>query len=739
MSEYCNNCFCCGCYLVPRYKRLVNNVFPQNPQHGLDKNNLEKLRFYAVVKPEKLDKSFRYMSEKVARYLRHRNKPFVILGIKAMNDTMKSCYQQLNTFVDHYLDALRLVLEEKNDLELTEHAVSSFEAFCEIREEAPNYQRNYEFFVDRFTELCHNNSDTNKTKFRCLGLRGHHALIRKTANDELQNDVWKHMDKIVPSIVFNMEVREQDRQSIPTTPTSSQYNLGVTTAPEQIELIERGTALANDNPAILAVIVLRDLFCRAHLNNITACVQPILIHLDNHDKWIPVDFPKYIFSEIMNSIKHHNSYLIIELLLGHLEKHFHQQDRANIKTSIMKVIQDCMVFAAATTGAGSTMFTGISRLLKFLRKSFQIQYTSNANKTLSNNQDEHEFQTAVINGIGDFAEKLPDFQMMEIMQFIITSLATLNQGYEETTNDSKDATLKLQLLLLKTVKKVAATYQTVHRRETSTQTTFPHQLFDPLLKMMNAPEPEVRLIVLEILQSLVDRRQYSDKLRQIKLPKDISQLELPTETKANRLFDIAFMKKFGRQFLSQLYACILMDNNTNDIFHAIYCLMNLVTLEAGDKDVLVDVIHFCFKIQCDLTKISDSNGNLHQSSQRRLSKTNDHSIHALIAAYFNLMSKLNGISAFSQHVNEIVRNRERRAPYLLPVNAFNSNTDETIPSRIPKDCLFSQEIVANALDASGHDTSKFDREYRPEPGSDAVLTDALKPPDIIGSTVIDAE
>ncbi|CAF4510251.1 unnamed protein product, partial [Rotaria magnacalcarata] len=75
MSEYCNNCFCCGCYLVPRYKRLVNNVFPQNPQHGLDKNNLEKLRFYAVVKPEKLDKSFRYMSEKVARYLRHRNKP----------------------------------------------------------------------------------------------------------------------------------------------------------------------------------------------------------------------------------------------------------------------------------------------------------------------------------------------------------------------------------------------------------------------------------------------------------------------------------------------------------------------------------------------------------------------------------------------------------------------------------------------------------------------------------------
>lgn len=65
-----------------------------------------------------------------------------------------------------------------------------------------------------------------------------------------------------------------------TTPVSSQDNLGATTTattPEQIELIERGTHSSCDNPAYLAEMVLRDLFCRAHLNNITACVQPILM------------------------------------------------------------------------------------------------------------------------------------------------------------------------------------------------------------------------------------------------------------------------------------------------------------------------------------------------------------------------------------------------------------------------------------------------------------------------------
>lgn len=60
------------------------------------------------------------------------------------------------------------------------------------------------------------------------------------------------------------------------TTTSSQDDI-TTTSPENIELIERGTPNTYDNPAVLAEIVLRDLFCRAHLNNITACVQPILM------------------------------------------------------------------------------------------------------------------------------------------------------------------------------------------------------------------------------------------------------------------------------------------------------------------------------------------------------------------------------------------------------------------------------------------------------------------------------
>lgn len=43
---------CCGCCsaLRPRYKRLVDNIFPVNPDDGLVKSNMEKLTFYSLVR-----------------------------------------------------------------------------------------------------------------------------------------------------------------------------------------------------------------------------------------------------------------------------------------------------------------------------------------------------------------------------------------------------------------------------------------------------------------------------------------------------------------------------------------------------------------------------------------------------------------------------------------------------------------------------------------------------------------
>lgn len=81
-----------------------------------------------------------------------------------------------------------------------------------------------------------------------------------------------------------------------------------------------------------------------------------------------------------------------------------------------------------------------------------------------------------------------------------------------------------------------------------------------------------------------------------------------------------------------------MLDNTKEIFYAIYCLINLVTLEATDQDTLVDLIHFCLNIQL--------------ATSQSISPVS-FCMHALIAAYFNLVSKLYKIAEFSKHVDQV--------------------------------------------------------------------------------------
>lgn len=49
------------------------------------------------------------------------------------------------------------------------------------------------------------------TRIRMAGIKGLQGVVRKTVNDELQANIWdpQHMDKIVPSLLFNLQSGER--------------------------------------------------------------------------------------------------------------------------------------------------------------------------------------------------------------------------------------------------------------------------------------------------------------------------------------------------------------------------------------------------------------------------------------------------------------------------------------------------------------------------------------------------
>lgn len=57
--------------------------------------------------------------------------------------------------------------------------------------------------------MCHSGAASDiRNKIRIAGIQGLQAVVRKTVSDDLVENIWEsvHMDKIVPSLLFNMQV-----------------------------------------------------------------------------------------------------------------------------------------------------------------------------------------------------------------------------------------------------------------------------------------------------------------------------------------------------------------------------------------------------------------------------------------------------------------------------------------------------------------------------------------------------
>lgn len=104
-------CCCCSA-LRPRYKRLVDNIFPDDPKDGLLKADMEKLTFYAVSAPKKLDRIGAYLAERLSRdAVRHRSW-CVLIAMEALDQLLMACHSQsIKAFVESFLHMVAKLLE----------------------------------------------------------------------------------------------------------------------------------------------------------------------------------------------------------------------------------------------------------------------------------------------------------------------------------------------------------------------------------------------------------------------------------------------------------------------------------------------------------------------------------------------------------------------------------------------------------------------------------------------------
>ncbi|KAK1116966.1 hypothetical protein K0M31_017118 [Melipona bicolor] len=645
-------CWCCSA-LRPRYKRLVDNIFPVNPQDGLVKNNMEKLTFYSLSSPEKLDRIGEYLFQRASRDIYRRRNGFVVIAMEAMDQLLVACHAQtLNLFVESFLKMVQKLLES-TDPQLQILATQSFVRFANIEQDTPSYHTRYDFFVSKYSAMCHSNHNDSaiRKQIRLAGIQGLQGVVRKTLSDDLVENIWEpvHMDKIVPSLLYNMQ--------------NSRYSSKEDATPDS-------PTEGRSDPPQFAETCMRELVGRASFGHIKCVIRPVLRHLDNHQLWVPNYFAIHAFRIIMFSIQSQYSYTVVEALMTHLDDH--SKSSPKIRTSIADTLSKIISIAAGES-VGPSVLEIINSLLSHLR----VSVTRNQ----SSSNDEQLYQEALINALGEFANHLPDYQKIEIMMFIMSKVPYSQP--DRIVSVGKGDVL-LQSILLKSLLKVGTKYQTIHLN-----TTFPPSFLEPLLRMSLAADAEMRLLVQKIFHTLIDRHQNIIKLARPTV--NVAQLDLTIE-KASRP-DVIFIRKHGPEIYLALYESLELASNKVENVESIYTTLALLAVELASEETVLELLRLVLSLQ-DLALTSS-----------QISVSLKFNLHAIVISLLVLISYVCNITSLMDYASKVVEVRRKEAPHLLP--DLQSQYDIGLSSRLAPALLVDQTVLSECLKGAGLDSGKL--------------------------------
>ncbi|XP_026230589.1 protein EFR3 homolog A isoform X1 [Anabas testudineus] len=690
-------CGCCG-PLRPRYKRLVDNIFPEDPKDGLSKSDMEKLTFYAVSAPEKLDRIGAYLAERLSRdVVRHRY-GYVVIAMEALDQLLMACHSQsIKPFVESFLHMVAKLLESREpDLQVL--GTNSFVKFANIEEDTPSYHRRYDFFVSQFSAMCHSTHEDPeiRTRIRVAGIKGLQGVVRKTVNDELQAIIWEpqHMDKLIPSMLFNMQDSEDmDRVGHPSTPSVAGQD-------------------GEENPAALAESCFRELLGRAAYGNMNNAVRPVLVHLDNHHLWDPNEFAVSCFRIIMYSIQAQHSHHVIQQVLNHLDTN--NKNTPRVRAGIVQVLLETVAIAAKGS-VGPTVLEVFNTLLKHLRMSvdFELGETSRRNSGTSvssgrgKESEERIVQNAIIQTIGFFGGNLPDYQRAEVMMFIMGKVPVYGTPCHtlDTVKIGHQGTKRIQTMLLSSLIMVTSGF-----KAKSMAAALPPPFLDPLFSISLMEDSELRQLVLEILHNIIDRHDNRAKLRGIRIIPNVAALKIKREKISKQ--DVAFMKKHGQQLYRHIYLGCKEEDNVHKNFELLFTTLAVLTIELANEEVVIDLIRLSIALQ-DMALTNEENMPMFIRC----------GIMALVAAYLNFLSQMIANPPFCQHVSKVIELRNMDAPYLLPEHIFRDKCP--LPESLDKEdklLYFQTSDMAECLAGPGYNAERLSIPYVPQVTDEDRLT-----------------
>jgi len=699
---------CCCSPCRPAYKRHVDAIYPEVPEAGLVKSKMEALVYYAMTSPEKLDRIGEYLAQKVGRDIYRNRKELVFIGSEAIDQILSACHVRIiNLFIESYLKTIQRLLESPDpDFQIL--ASNSFMNFSKIKEETPVYYRTYDFFIDRFSQMCHSDSTAIddvtgrmvKDRLRIAGLQGISGVIRKSVNEDLAENIWeaRHMEKILPSLLFNLEDGRGGGGGL-----SGGVSGGRITPDLGADLNGTGSGGAGGaggaltlSASQLADQILRELVQAATSISIKAILSPVLRHMDNHHQWDVnrQDYAVHTFNAIMYSIQVDLSYILIETVIAHLDTAGNTiTQKGNIATVLSKIIH----IGVGESTVGPAVLEIITSLLRHLTNSVEAGYSLEEHS--SSSEPMLHFQGALFRCLGEYTGKMPDFQKSENMSFILSKIPMDHDhqgggggGVGGGRGGRQDggsgggggvrSVSEVQLILMKALIAVA---------EKHNATLFSSNVFNAhLLRLLTVNDPNVRMLVLQTFQILADRNDNMGKLQapHTLTPADLDLYGIPG--RKNRT-DHAFAQKTLFRIYAGFKQVLAEHSNSKEFLEAMYATVAILAIELSANDEAT----MCLLDLIDGIQTAAVN-------ELALSTNNRFNLHSLAVLLFAMLAMIVNIPDIDIYLDDVVKVRKAKAAHMLPpiAESYNPGLDPNTPDN---DVLIDVEQVKEALKNAGKD------------------------------------
>jgi len=223
---------------------------------------------------------------------------------------------------------------------------------------------------------------------------------------------------------------------------------------------------------------------------------------------------------------------------------------------------------------------------------------------------------------------------------------------------------------------------------------FPIQLLYSLLRLLQTPDSDVRLLVVQTLHILADRHGNLEKLSVPTLsPGSLGLNGFPS--KPNRA-DHIFVQKSVFKVYAGFKTVLMEQNNSKEFLDAVFATVALLSVEtSGINESVHYLLDFVDAIQNIAIK------------EMALSTENRFALHAVAIALLALVALIVNVPEIDAYLESIIEARQQKAPHMLPPlhEEYNPGLDPNTPD---EDVIIVVDTIKEALKSAGKDVQGMD-------------------------------